>query len=95
MDYRGRNAYLLSKQRGGGAKNPHARSSCGSPEMTSLHWMHMANTGHHFGYDNAKVIEKRLFTRERVVNEALHSGPQTVNRCVQLPARYQAISGMG
>ncbi len=43
-------------------------------------------------YDfGAKAIDHGRFKGERLVKEALHSGPQSVNRCVSLPVQYQAI----
>ncbi len=60
-------------------------------ETTSLIWMHTAETGHSFDFENAKAIDHGRFKGERLVKEALHSGPQAVNRCVSLPVQYQAI----
>ncbi len=53
--------------------------------------MHTAETGHSFDFENAKAIDHGRFKGERLVKEALHSGPQAVNRCVSLPVQYQAI----
>ncbi len=53
--------------------------------------MHTAETGHSFYFENAEAIDYGRFKWERLVKEALHSGPQTVNRFVSLPVQYQAI----
>ncbi len=60
-------------------------------ETTSLIWMHTAETGHSFDFENAKAVDHGRFKGERFVKDALHSGPQAVNRCVSLPVQYQAI----
>ncbi len=53
--------------------------------------MHTAETGHSFYFENAKAIDHGRVKGERLVKEALHSGPQTVNRYVSLPLQYKAI----
>ncbi len=60
-------------------------------EATSFIWMHTVETGHSFGYEKAKAIDHDRFKGERLVKEALHSGPQAVNLCASLPVQYQAI----
>ncbi len=60
-------------------------------ETTSLIWMHTAETGHSFYFENAKAIDYGHFKGERLVKEALHSERQAVNRYVSLPVQYQAI----
>ncbi len=60
-------------------------------ETTFLIWMHTAKTGHSFDFENAKAIDHGRFKGKRLVKEALHSGPQAVNRCASLAAQYQAI----
>ncbi len=54
-------------------------------ETTSLILMHTTETGHSFGFENAKAVNHGRSKGERLVNEALHSGPQAINRCVSLP----------
>ncbi len=60
-------------------------------ETTSLIWMHTAETGHSFDFENAKAIDHGRCKGKRLVKEALHSGIQAVNRCVSLSVQYQAI----
>ncbi len=60
-------------------------------EATSLIWMHTAETGHSFEFESAKDVDNGHFKGERLVKEALHSGQQSVNRCVSLPVQYQTI----
>ncbi len=61
------------------------------PETTSFIWMLTAENCHRFKFENAKAVNHGRFKEERLVNEALHAGPQAVNRCVSLPLQYQAI----
>ncbi len=58
---------------------------------TSLTWMYITKTVHHFDSEHAKAIDHGCFKGERLVKEALHSGPQPVNLCVLLPVQYQEI----
>ncbi len=60
-------------------------------ETTVLIWLHTAETGHSFVFENAKAVNHGRFKEERLVNEALHAGPQTVNRCISPPLQYQSI----
>ncbi len=53
--------------------------------------MHTAETGHDFDFENGKTIDHDRFKGERLVKEALHSGPQAFSRCVSLQVQYQAI----
>ncbi len=46
---------------------------------------------HSFDFENAKAVDHSHFKEERLVNEALHAGPQAVNRGVSLPLQYQSI----
>ncbi len=60
-------------------------------ETTSFIWMLTAETCHRLDFENAKAVNHGRFKEERLVNEALHSEPQAVNRCVSSPLQYQAI----
>ncbi len=53
---------------------PNTRTSRCSPEKKdqTLIWMH---TGHSYYFENAKAIDHGRFKWERLVKEALHSGP--------------------
>ncbi len=60
-------------------------------EATLFIWMHTVYIGHSFGFEKAKAIDHDRFKGERLVKEALHSGPQAVNLCTSLLVQYQAI----
>ncbi len=50
-----------------------------------------SQSGHNFDFKNAKAIDYGPFKGECLSNEALHSGPHEVSRCVSLPVQHQAI----
>ncbi len=50
-----------------------------------------AETGHSFNFENAKAIDHGCLKGERLVKEALHSGPQAFNQCASLPVQREAI----
>ncbi len=47
-------------------------------EATPLAWMNTAETGHSLDFENAKSIDHGHFKGQRLVKEALHSGPRSV-----------------
>ncbi|BHF78576.1 hypothetical protein SprV_0602168900 [Sparganum proliferum] len=57
----------------------------------SLVAKHCADSGHTFAFQNAKIMGR---SNERVVRETIeawHTETTSINRCVALPAAYQAL----
>ncbi len=91
VDCKGCNTYYVGKPEKtlkGGYANIRELSG---DEATLFIWMHTVETGHSFGFEKAKAIDHERFKGERLVEEALHSGPQAVNLCASLPVQYQSI----
>ncbi len=91
VDCKGCDAFCIGETR----KAPYSRmrehqGGVRRRETTSLIWIHTAET-HSFAFENVKAIDHGRFKDERLVKEAVHSGPQALNRCVSLPVQYQAI----
>ncbi len=53
-------------------------------DTTLLIWIHIVQTDHRFGLENARIIDHGRFKLERLVKGALHLGVHAVNRCVRL-----------
>ncbi|VDL88328.1 unnamed protein product [Schistocephalus solidus] len=52
---------------------------------------HCANSGHTFAFQNAEILGRGIDRVTRETIEAWHTEPTSINRCVALPAAYQAL----
>ncbi|BHF57336.1 hypothetical protein SprV_0100027700 [Sparganum proliferum] len=52
---------------------------------------HCANSGHTFAFQSAEILDRGNDRIARETIEAWHTGKTSINRCVALPAAYQAL----
>nr|VZI43838.1 unnamed protein product [Spirometra erinaceieuropaei] len=52
---------------------------------------HCADAGHTFAFQHAEILGRRNDRIARETIEAWHTGTTSINRCVALPAAYQAL----
>ncbi len=77
VDCKGCNAYYVGETRK--TLQSRIREHKGAVQRRETTKVHKCETGHSIVFENAKAIDHGRFKGERLVMEALHSGPQVVN----------------